>query len=86
MLKLGIKPRNSVAQIRKLGVEVPAGIPADAKAALIALEMKGEPEYWLGFENFYVITRYNHSPLYAMAVYQLSIAIRAKSRDGSASN
>lgn len=86
LLELGIKPRNSVAELRKLGVEVPTGIPADAKAALIALETEDKPEYWLGFDNFYVITRYNHSPLYAMAVYQLSIAIRAKSRDGSASN
>lgn len=86
LLELGIKPRNSVAEIRKLGVEVPAGIPADTKAALIAFETKDTPEYWLGFDNFYVITRYNHSPLYAMAVYQLSTAIRDKGQDGGASN
>ena len=41
------------------------------------LKLKGNQgdEYWLGLKNFYVITRYNHSPLYAMAVYQLGQAV-----------
>ena len=34
-------------------------------------------EHWIGYRNFYVITRYNHSPMYAMAVHQLAQAIRA---------
>jgi len=51
-------------------------ISDDEKVALIALEMETGPAYWIGQRNFYVITRYNHSNLYAMAVYQLAEAIR----------
>ena len=45
------------------------------KAKIIALEQEDGEELWATSENFYVITRYNHSPLYAMAVYQLSLAL-----------
>ncbi|MGH8125119.1 MAG: lytic murein transglycosylase B [Rhodanobacteraceae bacterium] len=47
------------------------GLPAN----LLTLDGDDGPEYWLTFRNFYVITRYNHSPLYAMAVTQLASAI-----------
>jgi membrane-bound lytic murein transglycosylase B len=58
---------------------MPEGTLSDQQhVLLIALEGTDAREYWLGCENFYVITRYNTSPLYAMAVYQLSQEIRAR--------
>ena len=44
--------------------------------ALVRLDGADGPEYWAGFRNFYVITRYNRSALYAMAVHQLAVEIR----------
>jgi len=52
--------------------DAPAG---DTEVGLIELEGENGPEYWLGLKNFFVITSYNHSRMYAMAVYQLSQAI-----------
>ncbi|CAG7857328.1 membrane-bound lytic murein transglycosylase B [biofilm metagenome] len=45
------------------------------KAKIIAFKQENGEELWAALDNFYVITRYNHSPLYAMAVFQLSLAI-----------
>ncbi|MGK0441751.1 MAG: membrane-bound lytic murein transglycosylase B, partial [Pseudohongiellaceae bacterium] len=47
-----------------------------AKATAMILKGKQGEEAWIGFSNFYVITRYNHSKLYAMAVFQLSESIK----------
>ena len=44
---------------------------------LFTLTGTNKVEYWVGLDNFYVITRYNHSTLYAMAVWQLSQAVQA---------
>jgi membrane-bound lytic murein transglycosylase B len=78
-------PEATLAQLAAAGVTPAAedqdGLTdADMRAALIALDGV-ETEYWLGFENFYAITRYNHSNLYAMAVYQLSRDIARQYRD-----
>jgi membrane-bound lytic murein transglycosylase B len=51
----------------------------DATAAgIYAFDMGKSQQHWLGYRNFYVITRYNHSRLYAMAAFQLSQAIASE--------
>jgi membrane-bound lytic murein transglycosylase B len=77
LLDLGYQPNTVLHAMRHDGVTPVTEMPDDLEAALIAFDQEDGPEYWLGFNNFYVITRYNHSPLYAMAVYQLSEEIRA---------
>jgi membrane-bound lytic murein transglycosylase B len=47
-------------------------------ATPIKFDGKSGEEHWLGLQNFYVITRYNHSAMYAMAVHQLSQTLRAQ--------
>ncbi len=67
-----LKPHTSITDLAGQGVVPKVAVDNDAKATVITLEGKRGKEYWLGLDNFYVITRYNHSALYAMAVYQLS--------------
>ena len=74
----GYKPHSRISELRNKGIIPTVKADPTAKAALIELETRNGREYWLGLDNFYVITRYNHSPLYAMAVYQLAEAIRLR--------
>ena len=53
-------------------------MPPSSLATAIALEGEKGTEYWMGFKNFYVITRYNHSTMYALSVYQLAEAIKER--------
>lgn len=68
---------HTVAELQALGVAVD-GIPGDRAAALFRMEAEQAPEYWLGLNNFHVITRYNRSRLYALAVHQLGQTIKAR--------
>ena len=71
-----LKMPYTVNQLRKWGIHTNANLPAGLPVNIVGLrQTKQHDEYWLGFPNFYVITRYNTSSLYAMAVYTLSNAI-----------
>ncbi|MBS1213070.1 MAG: rane-bound lytic murein transglycosylase [Proteobacteria bacterium] len=72
LLTGNLKPSHSVADLRTLGVQIPTPLPDQTRANLLSLEEESGPGYWLTLQNFYVISRYNHSPLYAMATFQLS--------------
>lgn len=75
----GRNPRYTVGELRDAGVEFDdTGLDSDRPADVLALEGAEGPEHWLVLNNFYVLTRYNRSPLYAMAVTQLAEEIRAR--------
>lgn len=71
-----LEPKYTVASLEKAGYRAMADVSADDVSSLVKLEGEKGTEYWLGLHNFYVITRYNHSRMYAMAVYQLAQEIR----------
>lgn len=72
VLDQGLKPHLAAAELRRLGIEVPAAIGAGELTAPLVFEGESGLELWVTLQNFYAITRYNHSQLYALAVYQLA--------------
>ncbi len=81
--KRRLKPHLTLKQYASYGVKplVPSRYKSSYKASFIRLKLsKRKREYWLGFGNFYTITRYNHSTHYAMAVHLLAQKIKAKYR------
>ena len=77
-LKTGFKSKHSLTRLRSRGVSARNLGNISGKASLIKLNTYSGDELWLGGHNFYVITRYNHSSHYAMAVHQLAQAIKAR--------
>ena len=77
-LRTGFKSSHSLSRLRSRGVSANKPGKLGNKASLIKLNTYSGDELWLGGQNFYVITRYNHSTHYAMAVHQLAQAIKAR--------
>ena len=76
----GIELSETVDSLGTRGVRVQADVPADTPAVLISAEQRDGPAYRVGFHNFYVLTRYNASPRYAMAVYELAQSLAQRMR------
>lgn len=77
LIEKGMKPSLTRQTLAAAGVSL-RGVPEDDDVlAIISLTQENGDEYWLARQNFYAITRYNHSRMYAMVVTQLGQAIRS---------
>ena len=77
-LKADYTTRYALGELSLQGVTPASPLAGVEEASLLRLDAAGGYEYWLGLPNFYVITRYNHSTHYAMAVHQLAEALRER--------
>ena len=66
-----IKPKETITSLSHQGVLFVTDLPGDQKSHLQTLDGEDGQEYWVAFHNFFVITRYNTSVMYALAVHQL---------------
>lgn len=70
-----LQPQHSIETVERAGFSAVESVATAKKLSVMRLEGANGAEFWLGLQNFYVITRYNHSAMYAMAVYQLGQSI-----------
>ena len=73
----GLKPEKTVGELAEEGFAPRSATDISLVATPLRLEGSEGYEYWLCLENFYVITRYNHSAMYALSVWQLSLEIES---------
>lgn len=81
MIKRDLRPTLTVAEWADKGFTSSSELSPNLPAAVLKLVEKDRKGYWLTFKNFWVITRYNRSPRYAMAVYDLSQQIKKGMED-----
>lgn len=73
-LRAGLAPDTTAGALAGRGLTT-GNLPPETEVKLLEFENQDRSEYWIGFQNFYVISRYNNSMLYSMAVYQLATEI-----------
>ncbi|MEN9680419.1 MAG: hypothetical protein RLZZ627_312 [Pseudomonadota bacterium] len=81
-LKSGFDTRYTFEDLAAHGIRPEGRSGMDGEVSFLQLSTLDGNDYRIGYPNFYVITRYNHSTYYAMAVYELGQAIRER-RQGS---
>jgi membrane-bound lytic murein transglycosylase B len=75
----GIEPVTPLGEVKRYGVEARTDLSLDTPVTLVELESPGAAtEFRLGLRNFYVLTRYNRSALYASAVYDLAQELKGR--------
>jgi len=73
------KPKATAGNLKSAGFNWPVQTLDEQAAGIVDFEMpNNKKQHWVIFDNFYVITRYNRSPLYALAVYQFSQEVKAR--------
>ena len=75
-----LKPEKTIESLSQMGVMFSTELPSDSASQLLTLQGADGNEHWVGFHNFFVITRYNHSVMYGLAVHQLGQEIALKVR------
>ena len=80
----GFEPVYAVGQLGEWGYAPATARHPDLQATLVRVDGAAGDEFWITYRNFFVITRYNRSPLYALAVLQLAQEIAAAQRAGAA--
>ncbi len=75
-----LKADSTVGALRDQGVQFDSAMAIDHPARIVTFELGDGQDYWVGFHNFFVITRYNRNVMYALAVHELGQAIGAEYR------
>ncbi|MFI4956109.1 MAG: lytic murein transglycosylase B [Gammaproteobacteria bacterium] len=75
-----VEPNTPIGKLRAEGVKDLDNLNDNMMGTLLGYQLEDKKEIWLGLHNFYVITRYNKSPQYALAVYELGQAIEKRTR------
>jgi membrane-bound lytic murein transglycosylase B len=74
----GVETTRTAGELRIAGVAFDPAVADETATVLIELDSTdADPVFWVGFDNFYVVTRYNRSSFYAASVLELAQALRA---------